>query len=363
MSELSAKQIYQFYETILKEVLSKHNPAGLNTIGALLKQFPGKEHQVYLQICKKCGVQPRKPPTPDDFADGVPKNLVPAKIADNRVSQWLSDNYFEKYANKHQFLVMSWKDFTEISTKGRLIELGVIPKHAEPLLAAISKANSGSGTDTKPPEHKADFEAGETCYTKVLMPSDKGGEKWLNARITEVNGNNTFDIFVINAKAHGVPPEAVNVPREMLKKSTEDVKVALPDPQARPSKRPQFQHGDRVRVFGLRSHTTYNNLCGTVLLYVPSERRYQVRLDTQDVIAIKQRNVAPENSDQQTAAALESGRKRLKKGGGTKTDEASLSDLMLKLMKDNPNADPGKLGEFAAGYILAKQKLTSNEDQ
>jgi len=344
MSELSAQQIYDFYETLLREVLSKHNPAGLNTIGALLKQFPGKEHQVYVQICKKCGVQPRDPPP-------------------TRVSQWLTENDFEKYANQHQFLVMSWEDFTLINTKGRLIELGVIPKHAEPLLTAISKATSGLGKNTAQPEHKADFEVGENCYTKMVMPSDKGGEKWLNARVTEVNGDNTFDIFVYNAKAHGVPPEAVNVPRKMLKKSTEDVKVAVPDPKARPTKRPQFQHGDRVRVFGLRSHTTYNNLCGTVLLYVPSERRYQVRLDTNDVIAIKQRNVAPENSDSHTAAALESGRKSLKKGGGTKTDEASLSDLMLKLMKDNPRADPGKLGEFAAGYILAKQKLTTNEDE
>jgi len=344
MSELSAQQIYDYYETILKEVLSKHNPAGLNTVGALLRQFPGKEHQVYVQICKKCGVQPRDPPP-------------------TRVSQWLTENDFEKYANQHQFLVMTWEDFTQINTKGRLIELGVIPKHAEPLLTAISKATNGLGKNTAPPEHKADFEVGENCYTKMVMPSDKGGEKWLNARVTEVNGDNTFDIFVYNAKAHGVPPEAVNVPRKMLKKSTEDVKVAVPDPKARPTKRPQFQHGDRVRVFGLRSHTTYNNLCGTVLLYVPSERRYQVRLDTNDVIAIKQRNVAPENSDPHTAAALESGRKKLKKGGGTKTDEASLSDLMLKLMKDNPNADPGKLGEFAAGYILAKQKLTTNEDE
>jgi len=369
MSELTTNQIYDFYETTLKEVLSEHNPAGLNTIGALLKQFPGKEHQVYVQICKKCGVKPRNPPTLDDFVDGVPKKLVkPAAPSDGRVSQWLIANNFVKYAKEHQFLSMSWENFAMIRTKGRLIELGVIPKHAEALLAAILKASSStlpnqSGKNSALSEHKADFDVGENCFTKVVMASDKGGEKWLNARVTEVNGDNTFDIFVYNAKAHGVPPEAVNVPREMLKKSTEDVKVALPEPKPRPSKRPQFQHGDRVRVFGLRSHTTYNNLCGTVLLYVPSERRYQVRLDTNDVIAIKQRNVAPETGDAQTAAALESGRKKLKKGGGTKTDEASLSELMLKLMKDNPNADPGKLGEFAAGYILAKQKLITNEDE
>lgn len=368
MSEpLTADQIFNFYEIILKEVLSKHNPAGLNTIGVLLKQFPGKEHQVYVQICKKCGVEPRQRPTPDDFVDGVPKQLAkPEAASDGRVTEWLLENSFEKYAKQHQFLIMSWENFVEIKTKGRLIELGVIPKHAEPLLAAIIKATSGKPDDQpkiSAPEYKADFEVGENCFTKVVMPKDKGGEKWLNARVSDVNEDNTFDIFVYNSKAHGVPPEAVNVPRDFLKKSTEDVKVAVPDPKARTTKRPQFQHGDRVRVFGLRSHTTYNNLCGTVLLYVPSERRYQVRLDTNDVIAIKQRNVAPENSDPQTAAAMESGKKKLKKGGGTKTDEATLSELMLKLMKDNPNADPGKLGEFAAGYILAKQKLINNEEE
>merc|ERR1712066_70800 len=113
----------------------------------------------------------------------------------------------------------------------------------------------------------------------------------------------------------------------MLKKSTEDVKVALPDPQARPSKRPQFQHGDRVRVFGLRSHTTYNNLCGTVLLYVPSERRYQVRLDTNDVIAIKQRNVEPENDEAPNKAAQDEASKKKKSGKKSGKDEQQLSEL------------------------------------
>jgi len=35
---------------------------------------------------------------------------------------------------------------------------------------------------------------------------------------------------------------------------------------------------------------------------------------------------------------------------------------MAKLMQDNPNTDPGKLGEFAAGYLLAKKKMNSNQD-
>jgi len=358
---LTSDQIYKFYETLLKDVLTKHNPSGLKTIGMLLKQFPGKEHQVFVQICKKCGVEPRGPPTPDDFVDGVPKELG-KPTSDGKVSEWLFENGFEKYSNQHQFLTMSWGDFISISSKGRLIELGVIPIHAQGLLVAIINLG-GQEVSQPPPEYKADFEVGEDCYTKVVtMSKDKAeGEKWLTAKVTNVNTDNTFDIFVYKSNSHGVPPEAVNVPRNMLKKSTEEVEVAVPEEKPVP-KRVHFQHGDRIRVFGLRSHTTYNNLCGTVLLYVPSERRYQVRLDTNDVIAIKQRNVTSENADSQTAVALDAGKKKLKEAGGTKEDEANLSALMLKLMRDNPNTDPKKLGEFAAGYMLAKQKLNAEEN-
>jgi len=361
---LTSTQIFQFYESALTEVLKKHNPAGLNTIGPLLNQFPGKEHQVYVQICKKFGVEARKPPTQEDFVDGALKPKPgPQSVSErNKVSDWLFGNKFEKYANHHQFVTMSWNEFIAIRSKGRLIELGVIPKHAEPLLNAIIRATGGAQDQPvkQKQEQKSDFEVGEKCYTK-LVGDGKSEDKWLNAKITEINDDNTYDIFVCNSKAHGVPPEAVNVPRSMLKKSTEDVKVAVPEVKQNSAKRAQFQYGDRVRVFGLRSHTSYNNLCGTVLLYVPRERRYQVRLDTNDVIAIKQRNVEPENDEAHTAEAFESGRNKLKKGGGTKSDEASLNDLMRKLMSDNPNADPKKLGEFAAGYMLARQKLSKQD--
>jgi len=360
---LTSSQIYQFYETALTEVLEKHNPAGLNTIKPLLKQFPGKEHQVYVQVCKKCGVEPREPPTQDDFVDGVLKSKAKPKPAvDRKVSDWLFGNKFEKYANQHQFIMMSWEEFSKIRSKGRLIELGVIPKHADDLLNAIIGATGGAQDQPvkQKQEQKSDFEIGEKCYTK-LVGDGKSEDKWLNAKITEINDDNTFDIFVINSKAHGVPPEAVNVPRDMLKKSTEDVKVAVPEVKQNSAKRAQFQYGDRVRVFGLRSHTSYNNLCGTVLLYVPKERRYQVRLDTNDVIAIKQRNVEPENNEAHTAEAFDAGINKLKQGGGSKTDEASLNELMRKLMSDNPHADPKKLGEFAAGYMLAKQKLSKQD--
>lgn len=149
-------------------------------------------------------------------------------------------------------------------------------------IAALNKPSA--------PVKKGDFDIGEDCYAKAI-----GTDRWLNARVTHVNDDNTYDIFVYSAKAHGVAQEAVNVQREFLKKKSEQVNLAQPlDTLPAKDKRPKFQTGDRVKAFGLRSHTTYNGLCGVVLLYVPSERRYQVRLDTNDVIAIKERNVMGE---------------------------------------------------------------------
>jgi len=371
-SDLTPAQIFEFYHSRLTEVLKKHNPAGLNTVSPLLKQFPGKEHQVYTQICKKCGVTPADRPTLDDFQDGKVKPLESSKIdmrgwknedmRMKRVAMWLVENGFEKYANKYHFQTMSWEDFSSISTKGRLIELGVLPKEATLLLNAILKERGADGADNPvEPEKKSDFDIGENCYTKMVAPNSKGGEKWLNARVTNVNDDGSFDIFVYNSKAFNVPPEAVNVPRDMLKKLSEDVEVATP-PKKKSTKRPQFQSGDRVKVFGLRSHTTYNGLCGSVLLYVPSERRYQVRLDTNDVIAIKQRNVGPVGDDDK-GPAMPVGKKKPKNSGNVEKDEETkLSELMTKLMQDNPNTDPGKLGEFAAGYLLAKRKMNVNPD-
>jgi len=359
-SVLTPAQIFSFYHTRLTEVLTKHNPTGLNTIGKLLRQFPNKEHQVYIQICKKCGVEPVDRPTLDDFENGVVKPLQ-QKPMDARIVNWLSMNNFEKYVDTHHFQTMPWEEFSAISSKGKLIELGVLPKDATLLLNAIHQESEDNGIgENSSPSPKADFDVGENCYTKIVMANNKGGEKWLNARVTNVNDDNSFDIFVYHADALNVPPEAVNVPRDMLKKLSENVQVAVPDKARRPAKRPQFQSGDRVRVFGLRSHTSYNGLCGTVLLYVASERRYQVRLDTNDVIAIKQRNVGPVGGDDK-GVATQAGTKK-PKNGALRSDEIMLSELMTKLMQDNPNTDPGKLGEFAAGYLLAKRKMKTSGD-
>jgi len=355
-SDLTPTQIFAFYQTRLTEMLTKHNPAGLKTIGPLLRQFPEKEHQVYIQICKKFGVEPVDRPTLDDFENGVVKSFQ-QKSMDARVLKWLSMNDFEKYVDKHHFETMSWEEFSAITSKGKLIELGVLPKNATLLLNAILKERGENGIaemSLKPPSFKADFDVGENCYTKIVMSNNKGGEIWLNARVTKVNDDNSFDIYVYNSDALNVPPEAVNVPRDMLKKLSENIQVAVPDQVRRSAKRPQFKSGDRIRVFGLRSHKSYNGLCGTVLLYVASERRYQVRLDSSDVIAIKQRNVGPVEGDENGAA--KQAEKKKPKSGALKSDEVILSELMAKLMQDNPNTDPGKLGEFAAGYLLAKRK-------
>jgi len=362
MSVLTPAQIFAFYHTRLTEVLTKHNPAALKTIGALLRQFPKKEHQVYIQICKKFGVEPVDKPTVDDFKDGVVK-LLKQESMDARVVKWLNMNDFKKYVDKHHFQAIPWEEFSAISSKGKLIELGVIPKDATLLLNAIIKERGENGITDKlfePPSFKADFDVGENCYTKVVMANVKGGEKWLNARVTNVNDDNSFDIFVYNSEAHSVPPEAVNVPRDMLKKLSEKVQVAVPALVRSSAKRPQFQPGERVRIFGLRSHKSYNGLCGSVILYVSSERRYQVGLDTGDVIAIKRRNVGPAEGDDRCAAMLPD--KKKPKSRPLKSDDAILSGLMAKLMQDNPNMDAGKLGEFAAGYLVAKRKMKTLGD-
>jgi len=371
MSNPTPAEIFQYYKILLTEVLTKHNPAGVRTIEPLLMQFPGKEHQVYKQICMKCGVTPEEPPTTNDFANGIPKRTVISPPSDGRVSQWLANNDFNKYAQQHHFQIMKWDEFIRISSKGRLIELGVIPKHAEPMLKAIYNISDGQPTSSPvaaQPESKSnekrehDFKLGEICYTKMI----KGDEEvWLSARITNLNDDNTFDLLVIDAKYHGVRLEAVNVPRNMLKKSTEKVPTAPPQGQKNGG-RPQIQPGTRVRVFGLRSHTKYNGMSGCALLYMPIERRYQIQLDSGDVIAIKQRNVALENVQAIPSEDLEAAKdvalKKLKEAGIVRpAEEASLSDLILKLIGDSSKIDPAKIGGFAAGFLIAQRKIAAGQ--
>jgi len=137
-SDLTQGQIFAFYHTRLTEVLTKLNPAWINTIANLLRQFPQKEHQVYIQICKKYGVEPVDRPTIDDFEDGVVKPLN-QKTMDARVVKWFKMNNFEKYVDEHFLENISWEEFSAISSKGKLIELGVLPENAARLLNAILK--------------------------------------------------------------------------------------------------------------------------------------------------------------------------------------------------------------------------------
>jgi len=373
MSNPTQLELFQHYKILLTEVFTKHNPAGLKSIEPLLTRFPGKEHQVYKQICKKCGVDPEDPPTANDFNNGVPKRTVKPPPSDGKVSEWLDNSGYSKYAVQHQFKIMAWEDFLKISTKGRLIELGVIPKHAQCLLDGINRISKSQPTlsySDKPEtkdgneEKSHDFQVGESCYTKMIKGAQEQ-EVWLNARITHVNDNDTFDIFVVDSKAHNVPPEAVNVPRAMLKKSSETVQTAVPTSK-KSGNGTQIQPGSRVTVFGLRSHTTFNGVSGAVVMYMPAERRYQVRLDTGDVIAIKQRNVAPEkvqaiSHDGLMDIAMEVAKKKLKEAGiVSPAEEATLSELLIKLSRDS-NTTPAKVGEFAAGFLIAKKKLLADQ--
>jgi len=360
MAQPSPEQMFEFYKARITEVLNKHNPNGLKTVDSLLKQFPGKEYQVYKQMCKMCKVEPQPPTTP---AEILAKYSTPKVVVNQggEVSRWLSVHGFDSVSKLPRFQLMTMMDFMAINTTGTLIDLGVSPNHSEILLNEIlqdphEKPQMVPQLEKSP--QKADFEVGENCYTKMMLVNSKGGEKWLNARVTNVNDDNTFDICVDNAANYGVPPDAVNVPRKMLKKLTENVEIAIPDLKRKAAKRPQFQQGDRVRVSGLRSHESYNGLCGTVLLYVPTERRYQVRLDTNDVIAIKQRNVGAveKGTYQANQTPLNTGMKSPRRINNQQGHDAVLSALMLKLMQDNPDTDAGKLGEFAAGYLLSKER-------
>jgi len=359
-SDPTPAQVFDFYHRRLTEVLTNYNPAGRKTISALLKRFPGKAHDVYIQICKKCGVTPVDRPTLDAFKNSVVKPFS-QKPSDESVTKWLTRNDLQKYANKHQFQAISLGDFFTISSKRKLIELGVLPKDTTILLDAIAKESGEDGLSEKPValSKPADFDVGENCYTKMVMPSNKGGVKWLNARVIDVNDDNSFNIFVYNSKEFNVPAEAVSVPRHMLKKLSENIKVVVPETKRKSIKRPKFKSGDRIRLCGLRSYTAYNGLCGTVLIRVPSERRYQVRLDTNVVIAIKQSKVGPVDPDNdQRPAKLQVKKKH--EGVAVNTDEVDvLSALMAKLMQDNPDTDPGKLGEFAAAYLHAKTRMNT----
>merc|ERR1719397_464882 len=247
--------------------------------------------------------------------------------------------------------------------------MGVSHKHALFILKAIQNMSKdqlhspSSGLEKKDgiEEKASEFHVGESCYTKMIKcENENEKELWLMARITHVNNNNTYDIFVLNSKAHNVPPEAVNVPASFIKKLTEKVQIAAPE------RRPQIKPGTRIKVFGLRSHVDYNGVSGSVVIYMPKDRRYQVRLDTGDIIAIKQRNVELEKvqpSVDELSTAMEVAMKKLNQVGTvTPADEVTLSALLHQLVKDSSTSpNPEKLGGFAAGFLISKKKLEAKQ--
>jgi len=60
------------------------------------------------------------------------------------------------------------------------------------------------------------------------------------------------------------------------------------------------------------------------------------------------------------AEATMAGLKRLKSAGFvSKSEKFALSELVDKLLRNVPDIDGNKIGEFAAGYLIAKQKILS----
>jgi len=366
-AEASPTQIFNFYYARVIDVISQKNPTGIQDVGDLLKRFPGKEYQVYVQICKKCGVHPEEKHSSEDLA-----NFSSGK---GKVSNWLIKKGYNNYAQLHGFVTMKWGTFLSISTTKQLEKLGIATVDADNLLRSIlsevcetakevdlpisKPERKEAASESDEPARKLDFEVGETCFTRVLKYSNKDGkEKWVSARVTNVNQeDNTFDIFVINAKAHGVPPEAVNVPRSFLKKSSDHVEVSIPEPRSADVYK--YKTDDRVRVVGLRSHTQYNGLCGTILLV--RNGRYQVRLDTGDVFAVRKRNISPEDAEL-PKEAIEVAIEKIKTAGiADKAQEDALIELMDRLFRSSPSMDHIKFGEFAAGFFIAKQKILSEQ--
>jgi len=358
-------QVCEYYRKLLIESLPAEKR--MNNVDSLLKKFPGKEHIVYIQICKKCGVEPKPRASPQDILNYI-TSPVTVSPTEGSVSQWLTTKGFAKYAAIPWFTDMKWSIFLTI-TGDQLRELGVGKSDEQKLLALIAlEAGNRKKRDqiASAPVVHSDFIVGENCFTKVCSEgfeskdNNDSGEKWLKARITHINDDDTFDIFVYNSEAHGVPSEAVDVPRNMLRKSTEQVQVAVPESKKKPGEKPRFKKGDRIRVFGLRSHVNYNGMFGEIILHIPSEKRYQVQLDTQDIIAIRQRNVAPADVGEGYEEALKSAKEKIQKNK-VEVPWPKLSSLVLKLMETNPNAEPVKVGEFAAGYLSAMASMKKDK--
>merc|ERR1719495_308993 len=79
---------FRVYQKRLKEILTKHNPSMLPQVDILLKKFPGKEHQVYVQMCRKCSVKPGPPPT-DEERRAFYAAEVAEESKESELTKWL----------------------------------------------------------------------------------------------------------------------------------------------------------------------------------------------------------------------------------------------------------------------------------
>merc|ERR1719361_3112296 len=62
-----AQIFYNIYKTRLTVLLTEKNPVMLRNLDNLLKKFPGKEDQVYKQMCKNFKVEALGAPTQDEI--------------------------------------------------------------------------------------------------------------------------------------------------------------------------------------------------------------------------------------------------------------------------------------------------------
>jgi len=372
----NAALVFQYYHTLIQNLYCQHSLSNIQSVGPLLKQFPGKEYLVYLQICKKCGVEPDKQPTSEQI---VQQSKVVEYSDDGKVSSWLSSKGFERYAQTPQFRAMKWEIFKKITLGEQLRAQGVQFEHHQSLLTLIAAENrvkkeaiSAEKALDKPqavklpePEPEFDFKIGDDCFTKVFKAGEDDVEEgWLKAKVVRINKDNTFDIYVLNAMAHGVASEAVNVPRNFLKRHVENVKVTPPAPVKRPHPdSTKFSRGDRVWVCGLRSHQSYNGLGGTIVIF--NEKRYQVELDNGELFAIRAENLFPWAVEVPNES-IQAGVSRLTSAGfASAEDEDILRDLITRLMRYDTSrvTDHVKVGQFAAGYLIAQRKFLSKEDE
>jgi len=368
----SSALVYQYYLKQIQNLYLQRNLTNIQSVETLLKQFPGKEYLVYIQICKKYGVEPEKQRSAEDIA----AQMIVSPKHDGKVSKWLIDKGYSSYANMQNFRTMKWDVFKSISTEEQLKAQGVQSTDLRILLELIyletgvkEEVKSTAETLDGPPVRKPtapepDFAIGDDCYTKVFKAGEKEVEEgWLKARVMRVNDDNTYDIHVHNAMAHGVAAEAVNVPRKFLKQSVTDAELMPPAPVKKHIDPKKFSRGDRVWVCGLRSHQSYNGLGGTIVVF--HEKRYQVELDNGELFAIRPENLFSWDVDV-PREAVEEGMSRLGSAGFTKEeDEVLLRDLITRLMRydTSRSTDHLKLGQFAAGYMIAQRRFLSKGKQ